>query len=174
MKFPALVGTLVFLAIVNIVAVDTYLYYKFVHQADVASPVAPGAAVARTGVDGAVSKLDAAQRKEIRRIKNEYRNETDRIYSRIKELEDEMYHLVQEDPVSQARIERNLSEHGDLRLKLKRIALAKMIETRSILTPAQKEELFRGIFRSTPRLTGMVGRADSLGGLPRTDTAGPR
>jgi hypothetical protein len=167
MMVKYLAGTLIFLAIVNLVAVDTYLYYTLVRNPDARSPGVTGSVAGAPAGEGGVSKLDAAQRKEIGRIKNDFRRETGEIYGRIGELEDEMYRLVQEDPVSQEKIDRNLAEHGALRLRLKRIAIEKMIETRSILTADQKRELFKAIFRTPPRGGSGKDHPDTLDGSPR-------
>ncbi|HLF14573.1 MAG TPA: hypothetical protein VI932_06770 [Bacteroidota bacterium] len=155
MKLHPLVGVLIFLTIVNIAAVDTYVYYQIVHgpraMGDV-FPSDPGAEGTGQGIT-AVSRLDSAQRKEIAKIKTMFKSNTGGIFERLKVLDDEIYDLIQRDPVPQDAIDERLRELSDLRLRRSRIAVNTLLETRSLLTREQRGELFKAIFRTRPRVS---------------------
>jgi Spy/CpxP family protein refolding chaperone len=151
MKLKILIGILVFIVIVNIVTVDTYLYYHLVGKSiEYSDNKSLDRTIGSKQVDDPLTTLNDVQRNKLREIIEEFRKSTGELNGRIRILDDEIIKLIQAESVQKDRIDQNLKEISSLRLEISKIAIDKIIRTKSFLSKEQQEQLFGAIFRVKP------------------------
>ena len=175
MKLKILVGILVFLIVVNLATIGTYLYYHFKGNSTEFSgqfpPLGPRG-------ESPMAQLSQAQRKKLIELMDGFRSATGNLHDRIRTLEDEISELLQQDPVQKENIDTKLKEIADVRLDISKMAVAKLIEAKSFLNARQQEGFYNAILRSRPEFpaphgfdgppagTRFRGKLDSMGGPP--------
>ena len=151
MNLKGLFGILVFIVIVNIVAVDTYLYYN--HQkisGTISESVRP--APGTDNGENPFPKLNNSQRNEMRNILEEFKKSTGELNGKIRNHDNEIYRLMEADSINRDSIDMHLKEISSLRMEISKIAIARLIETKKILSRDQQEQLFAAILRSRPTM----------------------
>ncbi|UCG53018.1 MAG: periplasmic heavy metal sensor [Candidatus Latescibacterota bacterium] len=167
MKLKILVGILVFLIVLNLATIGTFLYIHFTQE-----PVAPvGRMSPGPGMDLPMEPnrhgpmhFHATHRKELRKLHREFRIETLDLTLRIRDLELEAFELLQQDPVPQARVDSLLEEISLAQLEVSRRAAEKLIEAKRILPPDQQEIFFNAILKARSRMHGRLGPGHYRGG----------
>jgi Spy/CpxP family protein refolding chaperone len=149
MKLNTVIGILIVLLIVNVVAVDTYLYYHL-FKTTAQPPLGP--ASGQPPADDPLATLTREQRNELLNAMEDFRKATGELHGRIKALDDEIFQLIQQDSIPKTRMEQNLQEISALRMQIRRLAIEKMVSAKSFLTPQQQERLFSAIFRTGPNV----------------------
>jgi len=128
MKVKILVGVLVFLVVLNVAALGTFIYYG--HFSRPPMPPAPGSRGA-SHERGASSSgpwlrhLPHKERDELFNLLEEFQRETRDLRTRAHSLEDEAFGLMQRDPVPSARVDSLLGEISAARFEISRIAARK-------------------------------------------------
>jgi hypothetical protein len=154
MKLKILIGIFAFIVIVNIVAVDTYLYYHLIGKStefsDHKSLDFPDFAGQQSG--DPLTTLNDMQRNKLREIIVEFSKSTGELNGRIRILDDEIFNLIQAEPIQKEKVDQNLKEISSLRLEISKIAIDKILETKSFLSKEQQEKLFSAIFRVKPNV----------------------
>jgi Spy/CpxP family protein refolding chaperone len=152
MNVRVLTGVLVFIMIVNIAAVDAYVYYHMMGaSAEPPQDVLPGPrSLGREQGGDPLAGLDEQQRNRLREIMEEFRKSTGELNGRIRTLDDEIFKLIQTDSIQSERIARNLEDISTARLEINRIAIDKILKTKSFLSREQQTRLFNAIFRMKP------------------------
>ena len=166
MKTKILVGALVFLIVVNLATLGTYLYLRFTAPAD------PGPEFVG-GPPGAMLELDASTRERLRNLMMEFRRETMPIQEQVRSAEDSLARLLQQDPVPLDRVDRLFQQIGELRTSVGRLAVRRLVQTKSFLTPEQQHMFFRSVLDQQPRMRPGAGFGrgprfgpDQRGGAP--------
>jgi Spy/CpxP family protein refolding chaperone len=176
MKLKILIGVLVTLIIVNIAAVDTYLYYNLANRpGDNPDNMSPGvpASGGEQG-DDPLAKLNDTQRKEIRTLMQEFKRSTGELYGRIKVLDDDILTLIQQEPSQKEKIEQDLKEISTLRMEISKIAVEKIMQTKSYLSKEQQEKLFSAIFRTKSKVQSQGKGNDQQQDRDLNTDTGPR
>jgi Spy/CpxP family protein refolding chaperone len=151
MKLKILIGILVFIVIVNIVAVDTYLYYHLVGKStEYSDNKSHDRTIGSKQFDDPLTTLNDTQRNKLREIIEEFRKSTGELNGRIRILDDEILNMIQVDLSHKEKIDQNLKEISSLRLEISKIAIDKIIRTKSFLSKEQQKQLFSAIFRVKP------------------------
>jgi Spy/CpxP family protein refolding chaperone len=147
MKLNILFGILIFLVVVNIAAVDTYLYF---HLSDRQAPATTGSVLNPAGQGGdPLARLDDSQRQKLRDMMESFKRSTGELHGRIRVLDDEILASIQSDTIPRNKIDQDLTEISSLRLDISKKALDEIIEAKAFLSKDQQERLFSGIFRTT-------------------------
>lgn len=156
MKIKILIGVLVFLILVNIATIGSFLWMlKWGKPAD------------RFQRDFSRRHTQApfAGERPMRHIRPELRNqlrdnfrklnrETRDLRATIHDLEAQTFSLMQQDPVPIGRVDSLLEEISLARLEISRMATRNMIETHSSLTPEERRMFFDALLGSRPDLPG--------------------
>jgi uncharacterized membrane protein len=159
MKLKVLIGILVFLIVLNLATIGTFLYVhfsqqtaeptgRFGHRADMRA--APGM---RPGIGERV-RFQHGEREELRAFLHQFREETRELRDRVSDLEREVFELMQTDPVPKQRVDSLLKEISLSQYEISKSAAAKMIEAKKILSPEQQTRFFEAIHRSHTMMRG--------------------
>lgn len=143
MKIKILVGILVFLIVVNLAALGSFLYMQW------RNPPLPEFQRMGQGPRFELN-LDKSQRQQLRTLLKEFRTETKPLNDQIHQLEDEIFELLQEDAVDPGRVEDKLKEIAALRLEISHRIIAKFYETREFLSPVQQRHFYRSLMQARP------------------------
>lgn len=140
MKLKILIGVLVFLILVNLATIGSYVYHVR-HRGDERGPFGPG-------MPGSplMEQLSPEQRQKMKESVDKFMEDTREPAETIRKLEEETMALLHNDTVPRARVDANLEKLSALRLEMSRRAVQRLIDTKSFLTPPQQEIFFRGIF----------------------------
>ena len=153
MKVKIVVGILVFLIVLNVAALGTFIYYgHFSRPPMPPAPVSRGASPERSapGSGPWLRHLPHKERGELFNLLEEFQRETRDLRTRALSLEDEAFGLMQRDPVPTARVDSLLSEISAARLEISRIAARKLIVSRTVLRPEQQRMFFDAILGARP------------------------
>jgi uncharacterized membrane protein len=174
MRLKVLVGILVFLIILNLATIGTFLYVHFSHGPDGAPGplnVWPGLGSGpepgeRYSIDKRV-RFQVKEREALRTLLNEFRSETDDLRSRAQDLEREAFELMQQDPVPKAVVDSLLKEISLVQYEVSKRAAAKLIEAKKILPPEQQRHFFNAINRTHSMMRGEPGHPGAGRGQKR-------
>jgi hypothetical protein len=161
-KVKLLIGALVFLIVLNLATIGSFVYTQWNRGGDRALPerFAPDAprAVARNRGEGERARrsmpVPPGKRAELRRLLSELREETEELRSRTATLEEKVLETMRLDPVPRTELDSLLSEIAAARLEISRKATEKLIEARTHLTPEQLEHFYEMVLRSRPDHSG--------------------
>src|SRR5258706_11709048 len=135
MKMKLLIGVLLFLIVVNLATIGTYLYVRFAHRSYDPRESGPPAGRPFPREMG----LSEDQRNRLFDLIHGFHEETRELGMRIHDLERATFALLQENPVPQERVDSVFDEICKARLEMSKRATKKMIEAKAFLTPAQQE-----------------------------------
>ncbi len=177
MKLKILVGLLVFLVVLNLAALGTFMVGYFSRPPGPPMPGLHGDLPERGAHGGErpwLRRLPHKERDELFDLLKEFQRETHDLRVRAHSLEGEAFGLMQRDPVPTARVDSLLAEISAARLEISRIAARKLIDAKTVLRPEQQRMFFdailgarpapgelRGPLRGERRLRDRGGRADS-------------
>src|SRR5215813_1375515 len=123
MKMRFLVGVLVFLIVVNLATIGTFLYVRFFQHRP---PGLPGDFPGGPGFEGRPGgpppfmMLDEPQRKKMKELMESLREETSGLNDRAAALERRTFDLLQEDPAPTDSIDQMLTQISSIRLEISR------------------------------------------------------
>jgi uncharacterized membrane protein len=148
MKIKILIGVLVFLILVNLATIGTFLWVlaRGRPPGDVRGPWpgrqrmnAPFAEGRRMG------HLPPEQREQLEALLQGLREETVDMRKQIHDLEAQTFSLMKRDPVPVERVDSLLEELSDARLAMSKITARKLIEARSFLSPEEQGIFFNAL-----------------------------
>lgn len=143
MKLKVLIGALIFLIALNLATIGSYLYLQWRGpRLTAAPPEAPP--------PGAELHLDRAQQQQLRLLLRNFKQEVQPLEHRVQELEEQIFELLQEEPVSREEIEHHLQEISWLRLEISKQMLSKFEETQKFLSPVQQKRFYDLLMRARP------------------------
>jgi uncharacterized membrane protein len=158
MKLKILVGVLVFLIVLNLATIGTFVFMHFNRPAPPQAPF-PGM-VPQGRPSGRAPRLRhlAPERREgLVGLLREFRTETAALRERTSDLEGEVFVLLQLDPVPEARVDSLLREISATRLEVSRIAARKLTQAKAILPPEERRLFFDAILEARPAHRPMDG-----------------
>ncbi len=165
MKIKFLVGALVFLIVVNLAVIGTFVVMHVSHQ-----PAPPDdfrmRAMAPNGErQMRRPRLPMEHREKLMAHLNELREETTPLREQIAGLENQMFEAIQMEPVSETRVDSLLQEISAVQFEIRKVATRKLLKAKEILPPEQQEMFFRAMLNARRGHMGMMGpRSD---GQPR-------
>jgi len=164
MKLRILIGILVFLIVVNLATIGSFVYMRVTQDRSEGVWRVPGMTreSPRAGRRAPRAEFRHEHRKELRKLFSEFHSETQDLRIRIHELQGEAFALMQQEPVAQAQVDSLLEEISILHLEISKAATRKMIESREFMTPEQMKMFFNAIRGPAPG--GHVGRMYDGGG----------
>jgi uncharacterized membrane protein len=152
MKIKLLVGGLVFLIIVNLATIGTFIYLqlnksepRFKYRAQDSLMIPPF-----LHPDGRGKNLNKEQREKLFGMFEKFRNETKEVNEEIKVLQEEIKDQLMSAEVNEDDLNQKLQKIADLRLNISRTALKNIIEAKSFLTPEQVEHFVQAIMQFSP------------------------
>lgn len=163
MKIKVLVGALIFLIIINLATIGSYVYIQMRHHhAPYGERFQPP--FAGPPLRGMEMGLDRRQRHELMRLLEELGDSTETLRGQVGNIEKEIFDLLQQEPVPTVQIEERMQQIADLRLQMSRRALAMFVKSKQFLTPEQQRHFYRMLINARP---GMRGRPHSFGKGPQ-------
>jgi uncharacterized membrane protein len=152
MKIKLLVGGLVFLIVINLATIGTFLYLqlnkseqKFKYRAQDSLMVPPF-----LHPDSRSEKLSREQREKLFGMFEKFRKETKDVNEEIKVLQHEIQELLMSEEVNEAELNEKMQKVAELRLNISRAAVKNIIEAKSFLTSEQVEHFVRAIMQFRP------------------------
>jgi len=158
-KTKFLVGILVFLIVVNVAILGTYLYVRFLAPEDPAFGFPGG------GPPPVMMDLDPAAREQLRDVMMEFRQEARPLQEQIAQAEDSIALLLGQDPVPTEAMDGLFKRIADIRVSINRMAVQRLVQAKSFLSPEQQRVFFRAILEARPRMgpRGGFGRGPFMG-----------
>lgn len=147
MKLKILIGILVFLIVVNLATLGTYIYFRMQADDD-RSPVVPRAYHSPGKFSSPpILRLEPEQRQQLLELRMSLDEDTREYSERIRKLRNDIFMAVKDDSVSMDEIEKKLEEIAELRMQIEKAAISNLLEARRQLSPAQRDHLFRFLLR---------------------------
>ncbi len=152
MKIKLLVGGLIFLIIINLVTIGTFLYLqfnksgqKFKYRAQDSLMIPPF-----LHPDSRGERLNKEQREKLFGMFENFRNETKEVNEEIEMIQNEIQELLMSETINEEELNQKMQKVSELRLKISRVAVKNIIEAKSFLTPEQVEHFVRAIMQFHP------------------------
>jgi len=153
MKLKVLVGLLVFLVVLNLAALGTFMYGHLSRPPRPPMPFMSEESPGRGAPHAErpwLRRLPPRERGELFELLQEFQHETRDLRMRAHVLEGEAFDLMQLDPVPTARVDSLLGEISAARLEISRIAARKLIEAKTVLPPEEQRMFFDAILGARP------------------------
>jgi uncharacterized membrane protein len=148
-KIKLLIGALVFLIVLNLATIGSFVYLQWSRGRDHASILVPAPEVSRRGREGRQfgrgMRLRKDERNELWRLLEDFRVETEALGNRVRDLERQSFGLMQRDPVPRDSLDILLEEISAIRLEISRRAIDKLIEASVNLTPGQRRYFYAAV-----------------------------
>ncbi len=141
MKMKLLVGGLLFLIVVNLATIGSYLYVRWT-QSQPVPHFGPGR--------GFPMDLDPLKRARFLELLKSFRDETQTLEDKIVRTQDEIFSLLGRDSAPQDKVKEKLKELADLRLQISERATQRLIEAKSFLSPVEQKMFLDGILQMRP------------------------
>jgi hypothetical protein len=155
-KLKLLVGTLLFLIVLNLATIGSFLYSQWRQGSRYEAPPVAHPGDRRGERARHTHRIAPENREELRRLLGQLHEETADLREQINELETEAVGLLERDPVPRDSLDRIVEQIAGLRLEVNRRALDKLIESKVHLDPQQQRIFFRMVLGSRPdRHTGL-------------------
>jgi uncharacterized membrane protein len=152
MKIKLLVGGLVFLIVINLVTIGTFLYLqfnkdeqRFKYRAQDSLMIPPF-----LHPDNRGERLNKEQRPTLFGIFEKFRKETKELNEKIKVIQFEIQELLMGEEFNEDKLNQKMQKVAELRLNISRAAVKNIIEAKSFLTPEQIEHFVRAIMHFRP------------------------
>jgi uncharacterized membrane protein len=154
-KTKVLVGVLVFMIIVNLATLGTYLFITLTRPPEPHFPMGPPPRMMGEGFGGRMPmSLDDDQRRELMSHMMELREEMQPLRDSVMELEREALEMLKQETVSMDEVDGTLAAIAQLKLRMSQAATRRLMEARSFLTPEQQEFFISMIIRTQSRMAG--------------------
>ncbi len=146
MKIKLLIGALLFLILVNLATIGSYLYYRW----NAPAPLPPWEERHPGRWGGAPPPpMDLApeQRRVLRSLIFEFAEQTRDLRDEKRRLKEELFRLMTSDEVDTTLINQKTKELSEVWYRLFKISTDKLIDAKKHLTPEQQRHLFFAILR---------------------------
>ena len=152
MKLKILIGILVFLILVNLATIGTFVYMRFTHQRP--PEFFGGRGEGPPPGPPFIGDLNEDQRERMHQLMEGFRSATSEKRKQLDELDRSLFSLLQQNPVNHDSLEARLKQVDGLRLDISRAAMENLIKAKEFLTPVQQEHFFHMIMQSRPAFPG--------------------
>lgn len=156
MKTKILIGILVFLIVINLATIGTYIYLKVTHERAYTTELLPPGGRMPQGMPGndPMMQLTEEQRHKLFDLMHGFHEEARTLNARVMDIERETFKLLHETPVPQEKVDAKLKEISDIRLEISKKAARKLIEAKEFLSPEQQERFFDAIMQARQEFGG--------------------
>jgi uncharacterized membrane protein len=147
-KLKLLAGVLLFLIVLNLATIGTFVYTQWKQEDTYRAPRVnrfPSSGIRRPGE---MRALDPEKRRALRSLLGEFHEETRDLQDEIGRKEVEVFALLERETVPRDSLNMVLNQISDLRLEISRRATDKLIEAKIHLDPRQQRMFFRMILMS--------------------------
>lgn len=161
MKTKILVSVLLFLIVVNLATLGTYLYWRYSDhpmREESFPPLEGQEGMPMGGAGSPMLHLAPEQREQMMELMHGFREETRDIHQAIIVLEDQTFDLLQQDIVPIEKVDANLKELSALRFEMSRKATERLIKAKAFLSPQQQRMFYGGLTHARPRFGPMMGQ----------------
>jgi len=174
-KLKVLIGVLVFLIVLNLATIGTFVYTQWKRSGPeyaFPGPMGPERPLderfgSRRGSRSRL-RLPDAQRRELHALFDEFLTETAELREHVRDLESQTFALMQRDNVSRPQLDSLLGEIAATRLEISRRAADQLIKSKTHLTPEARKAFYDAILDSRPRMRqGMRQHQGQPGPEPR-------
>jgi uncharacterized membrane protein len=149
MKTKILIGILVFLILINLATIGTYLYLRATRPD--AGALLPGEGFPPGGpLRDPMAQLAPEQRERLGDLMRGFHEETRALHNQVRGLEETTFRLLHQDPVQNDSVDLALRRMADLRLDISRKAARRLIDAKAFLSPEQQDVLFDAIMKARP------------------------
>jgi Spy/CpxP family protein refolding chaperone len=169
MKTRILAGILLFLIIINLATLGTYIYQNLTRPSPdnpaLSPPMGSGMRYGRMHVPP--PNMTAEQRTKLHAVMEDFRGSCDSLERSAQGLEREIVHLLRSERVDQRQIETRLRAISDIRYKIGVEATKHLLQAKAFLKPDQQEAFFNMFMRMHGGPQGMGperrgGNADAM------------
>ena len=175
MKTRLLVGALLFLIVVNLATLGTYLYHQL-RQSELPS------FGSERGGPPELAGLPQEKRMHVMELMRSVREQGIEKEKEIRAVEDSIGGLLLSDSVPLERVNALLKRSAELKYEISNIAVQHLVQAKAFLTPEQQRLLFRAILEARPRMRRQGGFGpggppfgpDAREGMPPFGRFGPR
>lgn len=160
MKIKLLVGALIFLIVINLVTIGTFIYlqfnekeegrFKFRSQDSLMIPpfLHP---------DEIGEKLTIEQKEKLFGLFNNFRKESEDTQLKIQEVQDELIEILRSETFNEDEVNEQLNEIAQLRLEISIKAVSNLKKAKSFLSPEQFENFLHAIMQFRPMMHPRMG-----------------
>lgn len=149
MKVKILVGILVFLIVVNLATIGSYIYFRMERRSDRISRFRDNNFPERFQKPPHLD-LDREQMHQLLELRMSFERDTRELSERIRGLREDIFQMLKNDSVSMTDIEGKLEEISRLRTQIDKAAINKLIEAQEYLTPVQRDHFLRFLLKAPP------------------------
>jgi len=166
-KLKLLISVLLFLIVLNLATIGTFMYKQWKQEDTYRAPHAERQLHSRSRRSGEMRTLNPEKRQVLRRLLKELHEETENLQDEISRKQIEAFALLERETVPRDSLNMVLEQVSELRLEISRRATDKLIKAKVHLDPNQQKMFFRLILMS--RTGHDHGMFDQRPGNPRRD-----
>jgi uncharacterized membrane protein len=149
-KLKILIGMLVFLIVVNLATIGSYIFFRVQHKPTEFVPDFPGRFPRPPHLN-----LDREQIHQMLELRRDFQNDVRELSEEIAKIREEIYQNLKQDPVPMNAVEEKLQKVATLRMQIERIAIKRLVEAGNYLSPEQVDNLYRFLLMESPRQMGI-------------------
>ncbi|GEM_PF-1845307 len=154
MKLKILIGALIFLIVINLATLGSYIYFRIQHTPPPLMERFPpfgGEPHHWEKHSDILLNLTPEQRHQLQSLIREFQEESREL--RFKKMSDEekLMELLQADTLDTNLIEQTIQQISEEQFKIRRIAIRKLVKARSFLTPDQQKRFYLSLIRGRGR-----------------------
>lgn len=155
MRLKILIGVLLFLIVVNIATIGSYIYFRVQDNGDRRNDRfdLPGDFPRRFSRPPHLD-LTPEQMQQLLELRMSFAEATKGLSLEIAKSRGEIYELLKRDSVSWTSIEEKLQQIANLRIQIEKVAIKKLIEAQDYLSSEQREHLFRFLLMEPSPMKG--------------------
>lgn len=151
MKLKILIGVLIFLIIINLATIGSFVYLQMKGSNNNQTEIGFNNGGKPPPPEELMLKLNKKQKEQLRDMLNKFRAKAQPYKEQIRILDDETYKLLIKKPVAKNELDTNLKKISNIRLKISQLAVDNMLDAKSILSPAQLELFYNAVIRPMPQ-----------------------
>ena len=159
MKVKLLVGILVFLIVLNLATIGTFVYLHFARDRHpIGHPMMRMHDDLRRTARAHKKWLRNGDRRQLMSLLVEFREETHDLRNQLHDIEQATLAAFEAEPFSEGTVDSLLRAGTDVRLEMSRRAVQKLIDAKEFLTPEQQRLFYKAIIEGRPmgRRHGMM------------------
>ena len=150
MKLKLLIGVLLFLIVLNLATIGSFVYKQWTQEQTYQTHRLGHRAPVRIDGPRAMRALDPEKRQALRRLLDEFHEETGDLRDQIGRMETEAFALLERKTVPRDSLDMIMEQLSGLHLEISRRATDKLIEAKIHLDPRQQKMFFRMILTARP------------------------
>lgn len=143
MKLKIWIGVLVFLILVNLATIGSFIYFQM-NDHPRHNPAFSGRPPSE------IFHIDREKRRQLFDLFRKYREETREQEQEVHKKEQELFDLLQQNPTPMDQVEEKIQEITQLRAIVGHKMVEAMIEAKTFLTPEEQRHFFNAMLRARP------------------------